>query len=191
MPAALPCAAAAAASVSVPLKMCAPFLPHGTDRMPRSRGGFATQCLASDEGACGERSCAWARGLGGRLLVLIIVMLVFVLKHTASKDPREVREGREREEPKEEMGKSVSEFGRQPLLPPFPALHQSLPQNQCYVATTKSQTGKRGPAPGCAVWVGVTSLPLARPCALGEGPPGLCVAAPTPVPACPVSRRQC
>lgn len=45
------------------------------------------------------------------------------------------------------MSKSVSEFGRQPLLPPFPPLHQSLPQNQCYVATTKSQTGKRGPGP--------------------------------------------
>ncbi|XP_036095139.1 histone-lysine N-methyltransferase EHMT1 isoform X7 [Rousettus aegyptiacus] len=60
--------------------------------------------------------------------------------HAASKDPREVRESREREEPKEEMGKSLSEFGRQPLLPPFPPLHQSLPQSQCYVATTKSQT---------------------------------------------------
>lgn len=78
---------------------------------------------------------------------VIMVTIVFVLKHAASKDPREVRESREREEPKEEMSKSVSEFGRQPLLPPFPPLHQSLPQNQCYVATTKSQTGKRGPGP--------------------------------------------
>lgn len=27
-------------------------------------------------------------------------------------------------------------------MPPFAPLHQSLPQNQCYVATTKSQTGE-------------------------------------------------
>ncbi|XP_053412555.1 histone-lysine N-methyltransferase EHMT1 isoform X5 [Nycticebus coucang] len=63
--------------------------------------------------------------------------------HAASKDPREAREAREardHKEPKEEINKSISDFGRQPLLPPFPPLHQSLPQNQCYMATTKSQT---------------------------------------------------
>ncbi|XP_074187558.1 histone-lysine N-methyltransferase EHMT1 isoform X1 [Rhinolophus sinicus] len=57
--------------------------------------------------------------------------------HAASKDPRDARD---HEDPKEEMSKTISDFGRQPLLPPFPPLHQSLPQNQCYVATTKSQT---------------------------------------------------
>uniref|UniRef100_A0A7J7RWC4 [histone H3]-lysine(9) N-methyltransferase n=2 Tax=Pipistrellus kuhlii TaxID=59472 RepID=A0A7J7RWC4_PIPKU len=56
---------------------------------------------------------------------------------TASKDPREARG---QEEPAEDMSKNVSDFGRQQLLPPFPPLHQSLPQNQCYMATTKSQT---------------------------------------------------
>ncbi|XP_059514521.1 histone-lysine N-methyltransferase EHMT1 isoform X6 [Myotis daubentonii] len=55
----------------------------------------------------------------------------------ASKDPREARG---HEEPAEEISKDVSDFGRQQLLPPFPPLHQSLPQNQCYVAPTKSQT---------------------------------------------------
>uniref|UniRef100_A0A2I3HUF2 Euchromatic histone lysine methyltransferase 1 n=1 Tax=Nomascus leucogenys TaxID=61853 RepID=A0A2I3HUF2_NOMLE len=65
---------------------------------------------------------------------------VFVLKHAASKDPREVREARDHKEPKEEINKNISDFGRQQLLPPFPSLHQSLPQNQCYMATTKSQT---------------------------------------------------
>ncbi|XP_045419139.1 histone-lysine N-methyltransferase EHMT1 isoform X6 [Lemur catta] len=57
--------------------------------------------------------------------------------HAAGKDPREARDHKE---PREEISKSVSDFGRQPLLTPFPSLHQSLPQNQCYVATTKSQT---------------------------------------------------
>nr|XP_054365505.1 histone-lysine N-methyltransferase EHMT1 isoform X9 [Mirounga angustirostris] len=57
--------------------------------------------------------------------------------HAASKDPREAREARDHEEPKEESNKTLSDFGRQQLLPPFPPLHQSLPQNQCY---TKSQT---------------------------------------------------
>ncbi|XP_063644147.1 histone-lysine N-methyltransferase EHMT1 isoform X40 [Pan troglodytes] len=60
--------------------------------------------------------------------------------HAASKDPREVREARDHKEPKEEINKNISDFGRQQLLPPFPSLHQSLPQNQCYMATTKSQT---------------------------------------------------
>ncbi|KAM5330716.1 histone-lysine N-methyltransferase EHMT1 isoform 4-T4 [Glossophaga mutica] len=60
--------------------------------------------------------------------------------HAASKEPRDAREARDHEEPKEELSKHAPDFGRQQLLPPFPALHQSLPQNQCYVATTKSQT---------------------------------------------------
>uniref|UniRef100_A0A8C3WE25 [histone H3]-lysine(9) N-methyltransferase n=1 Tax=Catagonus wagneri TaxID=51154 RepID=A0A8C3WE25_9CETA len=60
--------------------------------------------------------------------------------HAASKDPREGRDARDHEEPKEEMSRNASDFGRQQLSPPFPPLHQSLPQNQCYVATTKSQT---------------------------------------------------
>lgn len=99
---------------------------------------------------------------------VVTVVMVFVLKHAASKDPRDVRDSREREEPKEEMGKSISEFGRQPLLPPFPPLHQSLPQSQCYVATTKSQTGKRAQLPSAPSGWG--------------GSPG---------PACPVSCCRC
>ncbi|KAM9207580.1 histone-lysine N-methyltransferase EHMT1 isoform 3-T3 [Dugong dugon] len=60
--------------------------------------------------------------------------------HAASKEPREVREARDHKELKEEINRNVADFGRQQLLPPFPSLHQSLPQNQCYVATAKSQT---------------------------------------------------
>ncbi|XP_029418422.1 histone-lysine N-methyltransferase EHMT1 isoform X10 [Nannospalax galili] len=57
--------------------------------------------------------------------------------HATSKDHREVRDHKE---PKEDISRNISECGRQQLLPTFPALHQSLPQNQCYMATTKSQT---------------------------------------------------
>ncbi|KAM5298490.1 histone-lysine N-methyltransferase EHMT1 isoform 2-T2 [Ctenodactylus gundi] len=60
--------------------------------------------------------------------------------HVASKDPREAREARDHKEPKEGVSRSISDCGRQQPLPPFPPLHQSLPQNQCYMATTKSQT---------------------------------------------------
>uniref|UniRef100_G3UFS4 Uncharacterized protein n=3 Tax=Loxodonta africana TaxID=9785 RepID=G3UFS4_LOXAF len=60
--------------------------------------------------------------------------------HAASKEPREVREARDHKELKEEINRDMADFGRQQLLPPFPPLHQSLPQNQCYVATAKSQT---------------------------------------------------
>ncbi|KAF7486863.1 Hypothetical predicted protein [Marmota monax] len=60
--------------------------------------------------------------------------------HAASKDPRDVREARDHKEPKEEINRNVSDCGRQQLLPPFPSLHPSLPQSQCYMATTKSQT---------------------------------------------------
>ncbi|XP_006137224.2 histone-lysine N-methyltransferase EHMT1 isoform X3 [Pelodiscus sinensis] len=58
----------------------------------------------------------------------------------ASKDPKEARDTRDQKESKEEGSKSILEFGKPPPLPPFPGLHQSLPQNQSYVATTKSQT---------------------------------------------------
>ncbi|XP_074871306.1 histone-lysine N-methyltransferase EHMT1 isoform X2 [Carettochelys insculpta] len=58
----------------------------------------------------------------------------------ASKDPKEVRDTRDQKESKEEGNKTILEFGKPPPLPPFPGLHQSLPQNQSYVATTKSQT---------------------------------------------------
>uniref|UniRef100_A0A5F8GGJ4 [histone H3]-lysine(9) N-methyltransferase n=1 Tax=Monodelphis domestica TaxID=13616 RepID=A0A5F8GGJ4_MONDO len=60
--------------------------------------------------------------------------------HAASKDPREVRDSRDHKESKEESNKNVTEFGKQQLLPPLSSLHQSLPQNQCYMTTTKSQT---------------------------------------------------
>lgn len=70
------------------------------------------------------------------------LLAVSVLKHAASKDPREGRDARDHEEPKEELSRGASEFARQQLSPPFPSLHQSLPQNQCYVATAKAQTGK-------------------------------------------------
>lgn len=72
-------------------------------------------------------------------LVCEVTVTVSVLKHTANKDPREARE---HEDSREEASTALSDFGRQQLLPPFPSLHQSLPQNQCYMATTKSQTGK-------------------------------------------------
>ena len=91
---------------------------------------------------------SWGRGLVGEARCFIARLpvrhccVVFVLKHAAGKDPREGRDARDHEEPKEELSRSASEFGRQQLLPPFPPLHQSLPQNQCYVATTKAQTGK-------------------------------------------------
>uniref|UniRef100_A0A8C0JBI4 [histone H3]-lysine(9) N-methyltransferase n=1 Tax=Chelonoidis abingdonii TaxID=106734 RepID=A0A8C0JBI4_CHEAB len=58
----------------------------------------------------------------------------------ASKDPKEARDTRDQKESKEEGNKNVLEFGKPPPLPPFPGIHQSLPQNQSYVATTKSQT---------------------------------------------------
>uniref|UniRef100_A0A8C0JC94 [histone H3]-lysine(9) N-methyltransferase n=1 Tax=Chelonoidis abingdonii TaxID=106734 RepID=A0A8C0JC94_CHEAB len=61
----------------------------------------------------------------------------------ASKDPKEARDTRDQKESKEEGNKNVLEFGKPPPLPPFPGIHQSLPQNQSYVATTKSQTVSR------------------------------------------------
>ncbi|XP_068020238.1 histone-lysine N-methyltransferase EHMT1 isoform X3 [Melanerpes formicivorus] len=58
----------------------------------------------------------------------------------ASKDPKDGRDSRDRKEPKEEGNKNILEFGKPLPLPSLPGLHQSLPQNQSYVATTKSQT---------------------------------------------------
>ncbi|XP_019328388.1 PREDICTED: histone-lysine N-methyltransferase EHMT1 [Aptenodytes forsteri] len=58
----------------------------------------------------------------------------------ASKDPKDGRDSRDQKESKEEGNKNVLEFGKPLPLPSLPGLHQSLPQNQSYVATTKSQT---------------------------------------------------
>ncbi|XP_068770430.1 histone-lysine N-methyltransferase EHMT1 isoform X19 [Struthio camelus] len=58
----------------------------------------------------------------------------------ASKDPKEGRDSRDQKESKEEGNKNILEFGKPLPLPSLPGLHQSLPQNQSYVATTKSQT---------------------------------------------------
>ncbi|XP_061867594.1 histone-lysine N-methyltransferase EHMT1 isoform X3 [Colius striatus] len=58
----------------------------------------------------------------------------------ASKDPKDGRDSRDQKESKEEGNKSILEFGKPLPLPSLPALHQSLPQNQSYVATTKAQT---------------------------------------------------
>nr|XP_047907523.1 histone-lysine N-methyltransferase EHMT1 isoform X8 [Anser cygnoides] len=65
------------------------------------------------------------------------------LKQHASKDPKDGRDSRDQKESKEEGNKNVLEFGKPLPLPSLPGLHQSLPQNQSYVATTKSQTGKK------------------------------------------------
>ncbi|XP_040387877.1 histone-lysine N-methyltransferase EHMT1 isoform X25 [Cygnus olor] len=62
------------------------------------------------------------------------------LKQHASKDPKDGRDSRDQKESKEEGSKNVLEFGKPLPLPSLPGLHQSLPQNQSYVATTKSQT---------------------------------------------------
>ncbi|XP_063172469.1 histone-lysine N-methyltransferase EHMT1 isoform X3 [Candoia aspera] len=53
--------------------------------------------------------------------------------HT-NKDPKETRTH------KEDGSKAVLEFGKPPSLPSIPGLHSSLPQNQSYLATSKSQT---------------------------------------------------
>ncbi|XP_051492412.1 histone-lysine N-methyltransferase EHMT1 isoform X7 [Apus apus] len=62
------------------------------------------------------------------------------LKQHASKDPKDGRDSRDQKESKEEGNKNILEFGKPLPLPALPGLHQSLPQNQSYVATTKSQT---------------------------------------------------
>ncbi|XP_034968657.1 histone-lysine N-methyltransferase EHMT1 isoform X5 [Zootoca vivipara] len=51
--------------------------------------------------------------------------------HT-NKDPKET--------PKEDGRRDILEYGKPPSLPPVPGLHSSLPQNQSYVAASKSQT---------------------------------------------------
>ncbi|XP_028570813.2 histone-lysine N-methyltransferase EHMT1 isoform X1 [Podarcis muralis] len=51
--------------------------------------------------------------------------------HT-SRDPKET--------PKEDGRRELSEFGKPISLPPVPGLHSSLPQNQSYMAASKSQT---------------------------------------------------
>ncbi|XP_070614836.1 histone-lysine N-methyltransferase EHMT1 isoform X9 [Erythrolamprus reginae] len=53
--------------------------------------------------------------------------------HT-NKDPKETRT------PKEDGGKGILEFGKPASLSSIPGLHSSLPQNQGYVAASKSQT---------------------------------------------------
>ncbi|KAM6399915.1 histone-lysine N-methyltransferase EHMT1 isoform 4-T4 [Rhynochetos jubatus] len=58
----------------------------------------------------------------------------------ASKDPKDGRDSRDQKESKEEGNKNILEFGKPLPLSSLPGLHQSLPQNQSYVATTKSQT---------------------------------------------------
>uniref|UniRef100_A0A8D0G1P0 [histone H3]-lysine(9) N-methyltransferase n=1 Tax=Strix occidentalis caurina TaxID=311401 RepID=A0A8D0G1P0_STROC len=58
----------------------------------------------------------------------------------ASKDPKDGRDSRDQKESKEEGNKNILEFGKPLPLPSLPGLHQSLPQNQSYVATTKSQS---------------------------------------------------
>nr|XP_009939693.1 PREDICTED: histone-lysine N-methyltransferase EHMT1 [Opisthocomus hoazin] len=58
----------------------------------------------------------------------------------ASKDPKDGRDSRDQKECKEEGNKNILEFGKPLPLPSLPGLHQSLPQNQSYVATAKSQT---------------------------------------------------
>ncbi|XP_009992615.1 PREDICTED: histone-lysine N-methyltransferase EHMT1 [Chaetura pelagica] len=62
------------------------------------------------------------------------------LKQHANKDPKDGRDSRDQKESKEEGNKNILEFGKPLPLPSLPGLHQSLPQNQSYVATTKSQT---------------------------------------------------
>ncbi|KAH0615527.1 hypothetical protein JD844_004899 [Phrynosoma platyrhinos] len=55
-------------------------------------------------------------------------------QENSSKDSKELKA------PKEDGNRNVLEFGKAPSLPPIPGLHSSLPQNQSYVATSKSQT---------------------------------------------------
>ncbi|XP_042334648.1 histone-lysine N-methyltransferase EHMT1 [Sceloporus undulatus] len=50
------------------------------------------------------------------------------------------KDSKEAKAPKEDDNRNVLEFGKAPSLPPIPGLHSSLPQNQSYVATSKSQT---------------------------------------------------
>uniref|UniRef100_A0A8C5UGM8 [histone H3]-lysine(9) N-methyltransferase n=1 Tax=Malurus cyaneus samueli TaxID=2593467 RepID=A0A8C5UGM8_9PASS len=58
----------------------------------------------------------------------------------ASKDPKDGRDSRDQKESKEKEFENMLDFVKPLSLPSLPGLHQSLPQNQSYVATTKSQT---------------------------------------------------
>ncbi|NXF10162.1 EHMT1 methyltransferase, partial [Smithornis capensis] len=58
----------------------------------------------------------------------------------ASKDPKDGRDSRDQKESKEKEFENILDFVKPLSLPSLPGLHQSLPQNQSYVATTKSQT---------------------------------------------------
>lgn len=124
----------------------------------------ASAGCASVSAACRGRPCVCQLCVCWSSVTAACVSLlaVSVLKPAASKDPREGRDARDREEPKEELSRGASESARQQLSPPFPSLHQSLPQNQCYVATAKAQTGTRGP-PRSGVSAGSA---LARPASL-------------------------
>lgn len=103
--------------------------------------GFVSLWLASRwRGVYGEGAC-WGCVSAMPACAQLQLLVVFLLKHAAGKDPREVREARGHEE-LEEISTNVTDSGRPQLLPPFPPLHQSLPQNQCYVATARSQTGE-------------------------------------------------
>uniref|UniRef100_A0A8C0VSX5 Euchromatic histone lysine methyltransferase 1 n=1 Tax=Cyanistes caeruleus TaxID=156563 RepID=A0A8C0VSX5_CYACU len=62
------------------------------------------------------------------------------LKQHASKDPKDGRDIRDQKESKEKEFENMLDFVKPLSLPSLPGLHQSLPQNQSYVATTKSQT---------------------------------------------------
>ncbi|XP_071430170.1 histone-lysine N-methyltransferase EHMT1-like isoform X9 [Pithys albifrons albifrons] len=58
----------------------------------------------------------------------------------ASKDPKDGRDSRDQKESKEKEFENMLDFVKPLSLPSLQGLHQSLPQNQSYVATTKSQT---------------------------------------------------
>ncbi|XP_054140261.1 histone-lysine N-methyltransferase EHMT1-like isoform X1 [Melozone crissalis] len=62
------------------------------------------------------------------------------LKQHASKDPKDGRDSRDQKESKEKEFENMLDFVKPLALPSLPGLHQSLPQNQSYVATTKAQT---------------------------------------------------
>uniref|UniRef100_A0A8C3V4M0 [histone H3]-lysine(9) N-methyltransferase n=1 Tax=Catharus ustulatus TaxID=91951 RepID=A0A8C3V4M0_CATUS len=54
-----------------------------------------------------------------------------------SKDPKDGRDSRDQKESKEKEFENMLDFVKPLSLPSLPGLHQSLPQNQSYVATTK------------------------------------------------------
>ncbi|XP_032933184.1 histone-lysine N-methyltransferase EHMT1 isoform X4 [Catharus ustulatus] len=62
------------------------------------------------------------------------------LKQHVSKDPKDGRDSRDQKESKEKEFENMLDFVKPLSLPSLPGLHQSLPQNQSYVATTKAQT---------------------------------------------------